>query len=182
MLTILCIATVLLAGGCIQQGEDKTKTTQNVELNMAEDIPIGKCILALDIGGKNLAVNPTETTVKKDFIMDMTQLFDKSTLTSGFIYIYEFPEASPIGNAESSLETSMKNSCEGISTEPYGDGFMSNGLSITGGQKCWGIALPLDIANGKMKRMLMVVSSFKNETFNKQLVNNVKIKNLQCPD
>ncbi|MDD1752220.1 MAG: hypothetical protein LUQ38_03915 [Methanotrichaceae archaeon] len=152
------------------------------ELNMAEDIPIGKCILSLDIGGKNLAVKPTETTVKKDFIMDMTQLFDYPTLTSGFIYIYDFPETRPVANCESSLETSMKISCDEVSTEPYGNGFIGNGLSTIGEQKCWGVALPLDLANGKMKRMLMVISSFKNETFNEQLVKSIKIEDLHCPE
>jgi hypothetical protein len=120
--------------------------------------------------------------VKKDFIMDMTQLFDSPTLTSGFIYIYDFPETSPVANCESSLETSMKISCDGVSTEPYGDGFIGNGLSTIGGQKCWGVALPLDLANGKMKRMLMVISSFKNETFNEQPVKSVKIEDLHCPE
>lgn len=145
-----------------------------------QDVPVGKCSISLDFGSEKISIAPSETSVTDDYSVDMTVLTDKETNSPGFVYIFNFIKSSPSGYLEKGLANAMNTLCARVSTESYKDGFIANGLFRAGGQKCWGIALPLDAKENKMSKSLVIMSDFKNETLNEQLVKTVNLNQLKC--
>ena len=147
-----------------------------------QNVPIGKCSLPLDFGGQSVAIDPSEPSVEEVFTMDLTLLLMKDTATNsiGLIYKYDFIQPKPISTFGDSFSDVMKGVCARVSTEPYGNGFIATGLLKKGGQKCWGVFIPLDSNNDEMKEALMVIMMFKNETLNEDLVKNIKIESMKC--
>jgi len=145
-----------------------------------QDVPIGKCIIPLDLRGQGVAIEPSETSVEDDFTMDMTLLTDKATNSIGLIYKYYFIQPAPISRFGDSFSDVMKGLCARVSTEPFGSGFIASGLLKKGGQRCWGVSIPLDPNNDEMKEGLIIIMMFKNETLNEDLVKNIKIEDMKC--
>jgi len=82
---------------------------------------------------------------------------------------------------ESGLKSAMNAICGRVSIEKYNDGYIGTGLFASGGQKTWGVMLPLDMEEDRYNKILMAISCFKNETLNERLIKGVKIENIKCP-
>jgi hypothetical protein len=151
-----------------------------VMLGSADEIPIGKCNVTMDFENSSISFTQSDTTVKGDTITDMTVLVDDATNTPGFIYIMDFPVANPQSSMKSGLESAMKALSGRVSIEKYNDGYIGTGLFVSGGQKTWGVALPLDMGGDRFNRIFVAISCFKNETLNEHLIKGVKIENIKC--
>ena len=145
-----------------------------------QNVPIGKCSIPLNFGGQSVAIDPSETSVEDDFTMDMTLLTDKATNSIGLIYKYYFIQPKLISRFGDSFSDVMKGLCARVSTESIGNGFIATGLLKKGGQKCWGVSIPLDPNNEEMKEGLIVIMMLKNETLNEDVVKNIKIEDMKC--
>jgi hypothetical protein len=146
----------------------------------ADEIPIGKCNVTMDFENSSISFTQSNTTVKGNTITDMTVLVDEATNTPGFIYIMDFPVRAPQASLKSGLEYAMKALARGVSIERYNDGYIGTGLFVSGGQKTWGVVLPLDMEEDRFNRIFVAISCFENETFNEHLIKGVKIENIKC--
>jgi hypothetical protein len=153
-----------------------------ISTGMAQEVPVGKCIVPLDFGGQKLTIEPSDTSVNDDVIKDMTILIDESTNTSGYVDIVDFPTSYPVSILESGLTAAMKRMCGRVSTEKYDRGFLSSGLFKSGGQKAWGIILPLDQNGDQFNRTVVVLLAFKNETLNEQMVGSLMVEKIKCTE
>lgn len=149
-------------------------------IGAADEVPIGKCNVTMDFEGSSINFTQSDTAVKDDTIIDMTVLVDEATNTPGFVYLMDFMTLNSQGVIENGLRSAMKALCGRVSIEKYNDGYIGTGLFASGGQKSWGIALPLGLDGNQFKRVLVVISCFKNESLNEHLIRDIKIENLIC--
>jgi|GEM_PF-3374110 len=151
-------------------------------MGLAKDIQVGKCNISLDLGTLDPEIDPSDTTIDdNDIITDMTILIDLHTKSAGFIYIMDLPRPFSTSLLENALSSSMENMCGRVSVEKYGNGAIGTGLFKKGGQKCWGVTLPMDQNGDQTKRVLTIISAFKNASLNEYLVKNTTTKDVICP-
>ncbi len=147
-----------------------------------QDIPVGKCVIPLDLMGEVIDVAPADTEVNDIVLTDMTLLLNEGTKSAGFLYIFDFTEPYEVANLEYALNKAMNTLCARVQVDPYKDGFIATGLFKKGGQKSWGISVPLNAKDGKATRTAMVIIAFKNEELNEQIAKSAKFDEIKCPE
>jgi hypothetical protein len=151
---------------------------------IAKDVPVGKCTLAMNIGGLSLTVTPYDSDLENKFSLDYTVLTDRSGNIS-MISLVKYIDPQAINTLENSLVSFMNDrGFLRVSGDCWQTGYIAEGLAKGGERKCWGVAFPLDLDNSTVQftRGLMVIADFKDKDLNERLVKSVKTENLKCSD
>ncbi len=140
-------------------------------------VSLGSHNISLDFGGQNITVMPVTSAYECCLGVDTnyTKMVDNDTNSSSFAYLFSYDSPRPVIDSENELKSIMDALCDGMSIQPYENGFISTGSDRIGGQALWGIIAPLNVNGDNYTTCVEVIASFKNGTLNEHIVKTAQL-------